>query len=283
MRVYDIQPPKRDETIHVGETHGKLKIIGLEYPADTGKRQYTVKCTTCGTLLHGMTMSQIKAEANTKCIHMQIGKYRANWSCPRLRSVYINMVYRCYNTKHPSYHNYGGKGITVCDDWLNNPQSFNDWAIKTGYADNMIIDRIDVSKSYSPDNCKWTVKPDNRLTKPATVRMAVNGTDMTLAEWSRSLGYERTYLTRFYRKYGEDATRQEIINNILTGRNKPYAMKKYITINGVTLTLTDWGRKLGMANIHHFMRYAQRHSLEETSMHIRDVIEHPDRYGNLFK
>ena len=63
------------------------------------------------------------------------------------------MKERCNNLANPLY---GGKGITVCDEWVHDFQAFADWSYEHGYARNLSIDRIDNSKGYSPDNCLWT-------------------------------------------------------------------------------------------------------------------------------
>jgi hypothetical protein len=70
------------------------------------------------------------------------------------------MKSRCYNLNNPSYHRYGGRGISVCDDWLEFV-SFRNWALANGYADNLSIDRINNDGNYSPINCQWITLGDN--------------------------------------------------------------------------------------------------------------------------
>jgi hypothetical protein len=73
----------------------------------------------------------------------------------RIYSEWQSMKGRCYTKSHTSYRKYGAKGITVCDEWLNDFMAFYDWAMANGYDDSLTLDRIDSTKGYSPDNCRW--------------------------------------------------------------------------------------------------------------------------------
>ena len=95
----------------------------------------------------------------------------------RLYKIWHNMKQRCYNPKATKYSSYGGKGIVICDEWLRDFSSFQEWAEASGYRDppidrsrleqcwhNLTISRIDKTQGYYPDNCRWLAFQENRMT-----------------------------------------------------------------------------------------------------------------------
>ena len=82
-----------------------------------------------------------------------------------LRNILINrregMIERCTNPNSVGYKRYGARGIAVCQEWVDSPQAFVDWALANGFSPELQIDRIDNNKGYSPDNCRWVTARDN--------------------------------------------------------------------------------------------------------------------------
>lgn len=89
----------------------------------------------------------------------------------RLYRIYRGMNQRCYNSTCSNYKNYGGRGIKLCQEWINNKgfQNFYDWSISHGYAHGLTIDRIDNDGNYSPDNCQWVTKSYNSFKQNVVV------------------------------------------------------------------------------------------------------------------
>jgi len=102
------------------------------------------------------------------------------------------MKTRCYNPNCTGFHKWGGKGIQVCDEWLNDFQAFYNWAISNGYSDELTLDRIDADKDYEPDNCRWVsykVQNNNICTNhPYTF----NGETLNSTQMAEKYGLKRT-------------------------------------------------------------------------------------------
>lgn len=111
----------------------------------------------------------------------------------RLYRVWNNIVKRCENASDRTYQKYGAKGITLCEEWKNSFVAFRDWAYAAGYDKNAppgecTIDRIDNSKGYSPDNCRWVNRVIQQNNRSVNHRLEINGESHTIAEWSRISG-----------------------------------------------------------------------------------------------
>lgn len=110
------------------------------------------------------------------------------------------MKMRCYNKNNPEYYLYGERGITICDEWLNDSSSFYKWAYDNGYDENLTsyqctIDRIDVNGGYSPDNCRWVSVFEQANNTRKNIRFEIEGETRTLAEWARhfNVDYHKLY------------------------------------------------------------------------------------------
>lgn len=92
------------------------------------------------------------------CFHKErasVANITHGLSNSRLYNIYHKMIERCTNPNNPAYCHYGGRGITICDEWKNDFVSFYNWSIQNGYSDNLSIDRINNDGNYEPTNCRW--------------------------------------------------------------------------------------------------------------------------------
>lgn len=95
------------------------------------------------------------------------------------------MKQRCFNKKANSYHAYGAKGISVCNEWKNSFKSFYDWATNNGYADELSIDRYPNGQgNYEPDNCRWATNSEQHRNMSTNKILAIFGEEKTMVDWS---------------------------------------------------------------------------------------------------
>lgn len=105
----------------------------------------------------------------------------------RLWGIWNGIKRRCLSPIEPRYKDYGGRGIIICDEWLNF-DNFADWALSHGYSDNLTIERIDVNGNYCPENCTWITREAQRLNTRHNIRVEYNGKTWVLSELCKEYG-----------------------------------------------------------------------------------------------
>ena len=179
-----------------------IEDLGMLFATENSKqkaRYGTYKCGFCGNNFKATTYD-IKSK-NTKscgCYH----KRRASETnkthglgTTRLYSIWAEIKKRTLNPKNKQYNDYGGRGITICDEWKNDFMSFYNWAMENGYSDELSIDRIDNDGNYCPENCRWTTP----TIQARNQRIYKNNT----------IGYKGVYYHKGRNKY----TAQIVVNN----------------------------------------------------------------------
>lgn len=169
-------------SVHHSENHRRywLCICDCGEKAVVRQSQLTAGRTkSCGCLLTESRLKNLSVRSARKPTKSQPQKradgHYSTWNPvkhqnPRIYRIWQSMKSRCYYKKNKFYHCYGGRGITVCDDWKHSFNKFAEWALQNGYDDELSIDRIDVNRGYFPENCRWVTMAEQQRNKRKTPR-----------------------------------------------------------------------------------------------------------------
>ena len=176
----------------IGRRFGRLVVLDRGKNSRNGSVKWVCKCD-CGAIKE-IHRSALKTGATISCGCWQKDNpsyFKHRLSKTRVYGIWCGMKDRCYNPNTPCYERYGGRGITICDEWVNSPEAFIKWAYENGYGDDLSIDRIDVNGNYEPSNCRWATVETQANNKRNTIRLAYNGETHTISEWSKITGLPR--------------------------------------------------------------------------------------------
>lgn len=163
-----------------GIKFGKLTVIekiGVTNEGKRGSRSVWLCECECGNkkevernrLTTGNTKSCGCLEHETKVkMHTKHGMAKT-----RLWNIWCGMKDRCYRKNNQDYSHYGGRGITVCEEWREDFQKFSDWSMANGYAENLTIDRINTDGNYEPSNCRWATRKEQTRNRRNTVKISL--------------------------------------------------------------------------------------------------------------
>jgi hypothetical protein len=153
----------------------------------------------------------------------------------RLYRIWTLMIQRCKNQNLNYYDRYGGRGIKVCDQWMDF-EVFAEWAKENGYEEGLSIDRIDVNGIYEPKNCKWSTDLEQARNKRNSKFITIDGVSKTIAEWAEISGLPYKTLQR----------------RIYTGCKEEDLLKpigehwQHVEIKGITKPLSVWAKEAGL-------------------------------------
>jgi hypothetical protein len=117
-----------------------------------------------------------------------------------LRAIWKNMKNRCYKPKNPEYNRYGGRGIKMCNEWLNSSKAFIEWGLKNGYSIGLSVDRIDNNGNYEPSNCQFLTRSENVLKEKK--KITIGGVTLRYTELSNIVGCAGSYFNNKILRFG---------------------------------------------------------------------------------
>lgn len=205
----------------IGMKFGKLTVIEYLGKDVHGSKIFKCKCDCGNETVTRKSRLISKTVKSCGCLSSEVWSkmtykhgYATHKERNRLYDIYTHMINRCHNENNSCYHNYGARGITVCDEWRNDIESFMRWSKDNGYSDKLSLDRIDNSKGYSPDNCRWADGITQGNNKRNNIILEYNGERKTLTQWAELVGIPRTTLaSRYYLGWSDERIITEPLHN----------------------------------------------------------------------
>lgn len=153
----------------------------------------------------------------------------------RLYNIWTQMIQRCKNPNLKHYDRYGGRGISVCEEWLDF-EMFAKWANGNGYQNGLSLDRLNVNGNYEPGNCKWSTDVEQQRNKRNSRFITINGETKTVAEWAELSGLSyKTLQRRLYTGCKEE--------DLLAPTGYHLDL---LEINGKKKTMNQWAKEAGL-------------------------------------
>lgn len=177
-----------------GRKFGRLLVLEKVSKIGDSRVLYKCKCDCGNECVVGGPDLKRGATRSCGCLQRELLSARCKthgMSCTRIYNIWKHMIGRCYNEKHIAYYKYGAKGITVCSEW-HEFGPFVKWAREHGYTDNLSIDRIDNTKNYTPDNCRWVTLKEQARNKSNTIKLSTGIPLIQFCE-ENNIKYKKAY------------------------------------------------------------------------------------------
>lgn len=183
----------------VGEKIGRLTVISRAENTSQNKAQWLCKCD-CGNMTV-VSRRHLKDRSTLSCGCLAKEKARVAHTTHGMRHTRIYRIWagvkdRCCNANGKYWERYGGKGITICEEWAQSFENFYKWSMGNGYADDLTIDRINNSKGYSPENCRWATYKTQENNRGNNRILECNNEKHTISQWSDITGIKQSTISQ---------------------------------------------------------------------------------------
>ena len=197
--------PWKSETIKSGQKYGRYTILSLHKVKGTYKYLALCQCD-CGSEPHYVQTGQLRNgdSGSCGCLHRERVTKHGAWNHP-LFARWVNMMDRCYDPKCQAYSRYGGRGITVCEQWHNVQNFIAD--MFESYKKGLQLERIDNNKGYSKENCCWATPKQQSKNRRSTVFITFQGKTLCMKEWAHTVDIPFRTLWQRLRVLGWDVER----------------------------------------------------------------------------
>jgi len=195
----------------IGKRYGRWVVTGdlgrLPYGQQGAATRFVSARCDCGTVSNRISLANLKHGNSSSCGCLQREKTRKMATRHGMVKspeyiIWSGMRSRCLNTNDKSWHNYGGRGISVCQRWANPVQFIQDMGPKP--SPNHSIDRIDNDKGYEPSNCRWATWGQQNGNRRDNVWLECQGIRLLRVDWARIVGISSAGLARRVEKWGVD-------------------------------------------------------------------------------
>lgn len=176
--------------IEPGKKYNHLTALYYNGVSDKGFQTWVCECDCADKTRVVVKAADLSGNHRKSCGCMKGKGYntRHNMSKTRIYNIYHKMISRCHNPNEKEYKNYGARGITVCEQWRNDFNSFVEWSMDNGYKSDLSIDRVDNEKGYSPDNCRWATFKQQENNRRNNHFLTFRNERHTLSEWGDITG-----------------------------------------------------------------------------------------------
>jgi hypothetical protein len=266
-----------------GERFGRLVVIEMAGRNSSQSVMWKCQCD-CGNIVIVVgTSLRLGTTVSCGCYHkdrlIELQTTHGMSKAP-LGKVFQAMKQRCYCESCNIYYRYGGRGIYICDEWLEDRNTFFIWANSNGYKKGLQIDRIDNNGPYSPENCRWVNNTINNRNKRTNRLLTFEGKTLPSIEWAEEKGIvSGTIASRLARGHSvEEALSVGRLKAEESCRKVPISL---ITIKNETLPIRVWLERTGVHKATYYSRIRKGFTPEQALFTPVDVTKHTKRSKNI--